>query len=97
MTPQQEIEAALERLSETAVRVLVTADDYHSFMEASISKPLAALIRKAAEPIREGHRGVLDLRCKACGRFHIHGEPEKHAPDCALLALCRAINGGTKL
>lgn len=86
MTPQQEIEATLERLRNIPV-VVERLNDVED-----IGDEISALIRKAAEPFwYEDGTGVTDRDCRIC-----HEPIAGHAPDCALLALCRAINGGTK-
>lgn len=86
MNPQQEIEAALGRL------------ELHSHSATiglrPIGKPLAALIRKAARPVRTALGEVIFHSCGVCRyRGTVESEPVDHLPDCALLALCRAING----
>ena len=88
MTPHPEIDAALERLDGFDNWIQVGWDD-----TTNLQKPLAALIRKAAEPTRETaghpHNGA---HCHICGggfgAVELH-----HAPDCALMSLVRAING----
>lgn len=70
-----------------------------------LNKPLAALIEEAAVPIVEveydsqyDFEGKQRFLCRVCeggpgGRSTYHFEPLVHAPDCALVALVRAING----
>lgn len=50
------------------------------------SLPLAALIRKAAEPLRYRHADDVLQICHIC-------RSRAHAPSCALIAMCRAIVG----
>jgi hypothetical protein len=90
MTEAEIIAGALERLDDkdnTVICLSNSGDNYVSrrFFRAE----LAALIRKAAEPVCESN----GIWCHICNRPRTYGGPD-HAPDCALIALCRAIVGG---
>ena len=73
------IAEALERLDESYT-VWVTPDDNIGEEYRKVTDELAALIRAARKPL------LLNI-CRICN------EPD-HATDCALIALCNAINGG---
>lgn len=80
MTPQQEIEAALARLEGRKDAVWSVHND--RIGSSDVTTPLAALIRAT----------------NAVGEYCICGalNPNmQHTPNCELLALVRAINGGT--
>lgn len=87
MTDADLIARALERLEtghHFATMHIVTG--YTSGYQYNISAPLAALIRKAAEPLRYRHADDVLQICHIC-------RSRAHAPDCALIALCAAITG----
>ena len=87
MTPTAElINAALARLDDPECWVEID-DSYSGTKHILLTKPLAALIRKAAEPVPFG-AGLLRTACLIC-EFDLPG----HATDCALIALAKAIVG----
>lgn len=87
----ERIERALERLDkEHGVYVALTAEG----REWPITAPLAALIRKAAEPELLTGGDYEDRHfCRICDNGEDCSKPIDHAPDCALIALCEAVVG----
>lgn len=90
MSDAEVIQKALERLSNTEVEVhpVTRGDDPHD--GAFIDSSLARLIRKAAKPFQyllQQENVVLEV-CRICNTRN-----NTHTPDCALIALCRAIAG----
>ena len=87
MTPSEEIRRALERLE--SGEAFVNIEVPRVFANA-LEAPLAALIRKAAEPQDTNSLGLEHSAgwCVICG-----GPANGHRSACALLALVRAING----
>jgi len=82
MTDTETINAALARLDDPECWVEID-DSYSGTKHTILTKPLAALIQKAAHRI-----GFVGDACRICGNLH-----GTHAPDCALIALCKAIVG----
>lgn len=73
---------ALERL--TGFNAWIRQKESPCAVSIEIDKELAALIRKASRPTFERNSYI----CHAC-----RWEEGSHAPDCALLAMCRVITG----
>ena len=93
MTPTAElINAALARLEHNGTFVEWWREDDLGLQGdyGDIRDELAALIRKAAEPSPLGY-----LNCRICNGWPDEGGSTliAHAPDCALIALCKAVVG----
>ena len=72
-------DAAIQRLSVTNMGLVCRTS-------STIREPLAELIEAAARPLRYRHADHILEICHICRQ-------RAHAPDCALVALVRAING----
>lgn len=95
MTPQQEIEAALARLELQPPLTYVSNRrplGWHTLEDrlSPLDKPLAALIRD----ISHADSNEFGFFRHCCGESGFYLDKLGHAPDCSLLALVRAINGG---
>lgn len=81
----ERIERALERLELSRVVIDPIVVPRMGTTGTDICKPLAALIRRNANPLYCSCRAV--KASKPMGQYYVH------ARDCALIALCEAVAG----